>query len=44
VPTPLKIAKQIDYLGGMPTVTPKLVKTSDKGRRHAALFDLGMSA
>src|SRR5476651_786606 len=25
----LKIAKQIDYLGGMPSVTPKLVKTSD---------------
>jgi len=26
----LKISKQIDYLGGMPTVTPKPVKTSDK--------------
>src|SRR3954468_7202472 len=26
----LKIAKQIDYLGGSPTVTPKPVKTSDK--------------
>ena len=26
----LLIAKQIDYLGGMPTVTPKPVKTSDK--------------
>ena len=25
----LKIAKQIDYLGGMPGVTPKPVKTSD---------------
>jgi bacterioferritin len=25
----LLIAKQIDYLGGMPTVTPKLVKISD---------------
>jgi bacterioferritin len=25
----LKIAKQIDYLGGMPCVTPKLVKTSN---------------
>src|ERR1700761_4411782 len=25
----LIIAKQIDYLGGMPTVTPKPVKTSD---------------
>jgi bacterioferritin len=24
----IKIAKQIDYLGGMPTVTPKPVKTS----------------
>ena len=26
----LTIAKQIDYLGGMPTVTPEKVKTSDK--------------
>ncbi len=26
----LTIAKQIDYLGGMPTVTPKPVKTSEK--------------
>ena len=26
----LKIANQIDYLGGEPTVTPKPVKTSDK--------------
>ena len=26
----LKIAKQIDYLGGMPTATPKPVKTSEK--------------
>ena len=26
----LKIAKQIDYLGGMPGVTPKSVKTSDE--------------
>ena len=25
----IKIAKQIDYLGGMPGVVPKLVKTSD---------------
>jgi bacterioferritin len=25
----IKIAKQIDYLGGMPAVTPKLVKTSE---------------
>ena len=26
----LKIAKQIDYLGGMPSVTPVAVKTSEK--------------
>src|SRR4051795_4329224 len=26
----LKIAKQVDYLGGMPSVTPVPVKTSDK--------------
>ncbi len=26
----LTISKQIDYLGGMPTVTPKPVKTSEK--------------
>jgi len=26
----LKIANQIDYLGGMPSVTPKPVKTSEK--------------
>lgn len=26
----LKISKQIDYLGGMPAVTPKPVKTSEK--------------
>jgi bacterioferritin len=26
----LQIAKAIDYLGGMPSVTPKLVKTSEK--------------
>lgn len=26
----LKIANQIDYLGGMPTVVPKAVKTSEK--------------
>jgi bacterioferritin len=25
----IKIARQIDYLGGMPCVTPKAVKTSD---------------
>src|SRR5262249_18368440 len=35
----LIIAKQIDYLGGMPAVTPKPVKTSD--RAEATLqFDL----
>jgi bacterioferritin len=28
----LKIARQIDYLGKMPTVTPKPVKTSDKAK------------
>lgn len=28
----LTIAKHIDYLGGMPTATPKPVKTSDKAR------------
>jgi bacterioferritin len=28
----LIIAKQIDYLGGMPTVTPKPVKTSEDAR------------
>jgi bacterioferritin len=27
----LKIAKQIDYLGGMPVVTPNAVKTSENG-------------
>src|SRR5438270_9936760 len=26
----ITIAKQIDYLGGMPTVTPKPVRTSEK--------------
>src|SRR5262245_66036650 len=26
----LTIAKQIDYLGGMPTVTPRPVRTSEK--------------
>ena len=26
----LKIANHVDYLGGMPSVTPKSVKTSDK--------------
>jgi bacterioferritin len=35
----LIIAKQIDYLGGMPAVTPKPVKTSDKARAMLQ-FDL----
>src|SRR5579859_720914 len=35
----LKISKQIDYLGGMPTVTPKPVKTSDKAE-DMLRFDL----
>src|ERR1700749_714494 len=35
----LKVAKQIDYLGGMPTVTPKLVKTSEKAE-DMLRFDL----
>jgi bacterioferritin len=35
----LVIAKQIDYLGGMPTVTPKPVKTSDKAE-DILRFDL----
>jgi bacterioferritin len=35
----LIIAKQIDYLGGMPTVTPKPVKTSDKAE-DMLKFDL----
>jgi bacterioferritin len=35
----LTIAKQIDYLGGMPKVTPKLVKTSDKAEEMLR-FDL----
>ncbi|MGI8784981.1 MAG: ferritin-like domain-containing protein [Acidobacteriota bacterium] len=33
------IAKQIDYLGGMPTVTPLAVKTSDKAEKMLR-FDL----
>jgi bacterioferritin len=33
------IAKQIDYLGGMPVVTPKPVKTSDKAE-DMLRFDL----
>jgi bacterioferritin len=35
----IKIAKQIDYLGGMPCVTPKPVKTSEKAEEMLR-FDL----
>ncbi len=35
----LQIAKQIDYLGGMPTVVPKPVKTSEKAEKMLQ-FDL----
>src|SRR5438132_10935042 len=35
----LVIAEQIDYLGGMPSVTPKPVKTSDKAE-DMLRFDL----
>src|SRR5690349_21962721 len=35
----LIIAKQIDYLGGMPTVTPKSVRTSEKAK-DMLRFDL----
>jgi len=35
----ITIAKQIDYLGGMPCVTPKPVKTSDKAKEMLR-FDL----
>jgi bacterioferritin len=35
----LAIAKQIDYLGGMPSVTPKPVKTSEKAE-DMLRFDL----
>ena len=35
----LIISRQIDYLGAMPTVTPKPVKTSDKAREMLK-FDL----
>jgi bacterioferritin len=35
----LTIAKQIDYLGGMPTVTPNPVKTSEKAEEMLR-FDL----
>ena len=35
----IKIARQIDYLGKMPTATPKPVKTSDKAKEMLR-FDL----
>lgn len=35
----IKIAKQVDYLGGMPSVTPLPVKTSDKAE-DMLKFDL----
>jgi bacterioferritin len=35
----LKIANAVDYLGGMPSVTPKLVKTSEKAEEMIR-FDL----
>src|SRR3954452_13692788 len=35
----LTIAKQIDYLGGMPTVTPRPVRTSEKAEEMLR-FDL----
>lgn len=35
----LTLSKQIDYLGGSPTVTPKPVKTSDKAKEMLR-FDL----
>jgi bacterioferritin len=35
----LIIAKQIDYLGGMPTVEPKIVRTSEKANQMLQ-FDL----
>jgi bacterioferritin len=35
----LKVANHIDYLGGMPSVTPKLVKTSEKAEEMLR-FDL----
>lgn len=35
----LKVSKQIDYLGGMPSVTPKPVKTSEKAE-DMLRFDL----
>src|SRR5437763_12958385 len=39
----LIISNQIDYLGGMPTVTPKPVKTSDKAEEMLR-FDLDNEA
>lgn len=39
----LLVAKQIDYLGGMPTVTPKPVKTSDDPKAMLR-FDLDNEA
>ena len=35
----MRVAKLIDYLGGMPTVTPKPVKTSDDAKQMLQ-FDL----
>src|SRR5580658_803579 len=35
----LKVANHVDYLGGMPSVTPKPVKTSDKAE-DMLKFDL----
>ena len=35
----LIISQQVDYLGGMPTVTPKLVKTSEEAKEMLQ-FDL----
>ena len=35
----IQIAKAVDYLGGMPSVTPKLVKTSEKAEEMLR-FDL----
>jgi bacterioferritin len=35
----IKIANAVDYLGGMPSVTPKLVKTSEKAEEMLR-FDL----
>lgn len=36
----IKIARQIDYLGGMPTTAPKAVKTSSNSKEMLQ-FDLG---